>query len=375
MLVVLLAVLAAAFVALTLSGASAAKGPPAGGGGPPANPGGGGGGKPDKGDLYSDLVPLLRSVDGLPLMVSFGTEQCLQPVSYTAIPGLTSVVNPVDGEQVWKVPLVGELPTVPAEEEEEVEVCDPQPLYTDYLVEVEFGRLNMGRSPEDVLDARLLEAIAALTGSDEPVTLDHAGRLVYVEGGVEFTIDAPLENLAIHETLQETGALETLVLPTPFAGYGILDHAAAMLGGAADKGGRIVPDTVVYFNAILDTPSETTFTGLLPVLEGDGVVGVDGVTYANYRAYSYDRAATFPGCIMGVENVGTTNDWFKAPIMERVFNGVPFTGSNVEAFAQHADDARKVGAYAHDAIDYAVYITAIDDVGETDVCAMEVPAG
>lgn len=126
----------------TVPGADAQQGPGDGGGG--------GGGEDGSGGLYSDLVLALRDVDGLPIMASFEvaseegvtTEYCVQPVVADPLPGMTeadAVVNPVDGRQVYKVPLVGDGDVVA----EEDEVCDPQPAYAMYVQEAELERLNM----------------------------------------------------------------------------------------------------------------------------------------------------------------------------------------------------------------------------------------
>ena len=62
------------------------------------------------------------------------------------------------------------------------------------------------------------------------------------------------------------------MLPVPnVPDYGFLDHAAAALGAAADKFGFVGPDLIVYQNAILGIPSETT---VQPTIAGDGIEGL-----------------------------------------------------------------------------------------------------
>lgn len=378
------------FTALTLS-ASAGYAAPGGIQGPPQDPGGGGqgppqepgGGKPakpgqGKGALYADLVALHRSVDGLPIFsgVPEGTPEepgepaggyvlCLQPITaawvdeseidaYAASlnPALANpLVNPVDGKRVSPVPLGG---TGIAGEE-----CDVRTVPTDftaYLEETLFGRLNLGRSPNKVLDQQLRDVTAVLDAATT-LTLDAAGRLV--ADGV--AIDSPGQNLAIHRELERyaelTAADQTpITLPTPaVSGYGFLDHAAAALGAAADKGGLVDHNLVVYDNRILNIPNDT----VLPTLEGDGMIGEDGELYLDYSGYSYDRAAKYPGCLTGFFVIGDQALPFSGSLMHFVFDDEGFVGSNVHAFADNADDSRRVIAFVHDNI-----VTHVDIVGE-----------
>lgn len=381
-----------ALAALALA-AGAGQAAPGGIPGPPQNGGGGGGGqgppqdpgggKPSapgqgKGGLYADLVVLHRSVDGLPILsgVPAGTPEepgepaegsvaCLQPVTAAWVddPGIDDyaaslspplanpLVNPVSGRLVSPVPLGG---TGVAGEE-----CDVQTLPTDYsayVQEVLFGRLNLGRSPDKVLDQQLREVIEVLESASS-LTLDHAGRLV--ADGVE--VDSPGQNLAVHRELQQEGGLtasdqKPLALPTPpVPGYGALDHAASALGGAADKGGLVTSDLVVYDNRILGIPDET----VLDTLVGDGDVGEDGELYLDYGDYSYVRADKYPGCVTGLFVVGEQALPFSGPLMYYVFDDEGFVGENVHAFATAADDSRRVNAFVHDQI-----VTNVDSVGE-----------
>jgi hypothetical protein len=108
-------------------------------------------------------------------------------------------------------------------------------LWTDLVEEVSFGRLNLSRSPEAVLQAAFDEAITAINAADS-VAIDPAGRLlltttVYSETGPEYVdtdndaildtcvvpeietvvkaIDSPLENLALYVKLMTDGHLIT----------------------------------------------------------------------------------------------------------------------------------------------------------------------
>jgi hypothetical protein len=110
-------------------------------------------------------------------------------------------------------------------------------LWTDMVEEVSFGRLNLSRSPEAVLQAAFDEAITAINASDS-VAIDPAGRLLLtttVYSEIEMVevpwdwnndkiieqcyvpatetvikaIDSPLENLALYVKLMTDGHLIT----------------------------------------------------------------------------------------------------------------------------------------------------------------------
>lgn len=338
------------------------------GGGPPPDRGGGGGGR---GDLYADLIVVLRNAQGLPLLTEVptaeGSVNCLQPISAAPVGGLVEVTNDADGKQVSLIPLGG----TGVEGEE----CDVDPDYAYLVQEVLFGRLNLGRSPTKVLSQQLRDVTGVLASSVQQVDIDEAGRFVaYVPIATE--IDSPGNNLAIHKELQVEGELRDqtqalILLPAP-ANDGVLDHAAAALGAAAGKGDSISLDLVVYNNRILNIPNET---GFLPTLTGDGDVGEAGERYINYTGadYAYTRSDTFPGCVRGLladfPNPGDFTP-FSGTIMDCVFGtitfddggdsdpdndvavcagGADFTGETaVHSFAQRADDARAVIAFVHD---------------------------
>ena len=317
-----------------------------------------------KGELFADLVYLYRSEHGLPIMRDVGGETCLQPVSYSAVPGVDPVENPVNGEDVWLLPLAGDetasAAVTASDEDGELEPCDVRPEYQTYMHEVEIGRLNVGRSPDDVL-ARGLDEVYARLDAASTLLLDHAGRLA----PDSVPIDAPRENLAIQKEMILTGQLGsyTSMLPWPVP-YGdeILRHAAAAMGAGADKFGEINADLVMYYDRIMNFPNEVQPDGMTTIT-GDGDVGVAGRKYLNYEWFSYDRAATYPGCVVGFRLEGEDMVRFEGTLMNLVFGGEPFTGTNVSAFAQAADDARAMVLFEHDTV-----ILYIDRIGETEVC-------
>ena len=97
--------------------------------------------------------------------------------------------------------------------------------YADLVQEVEFGRLNLGRAPDAVLDHAFDEAIRNINNA-KSITLDASGRLflttdvydefltnpdgtpLYLET-VSKAIDSPLENLALYIKLMKDGHLIT----------------------------------------------------------------------------------------------------------------------------------------------------------------------
>ena len=97
--------------------------------------------------------------------------------------------------------------------------------YDDLIQEVEFGRLNLGRAPDAVLDDSFDEAIRAINKARD-IKIDASGRLVLTtdiydefladENGdpllletVEKAIDSPKENLALYLKLMKDGHLIT----------------------------------------------------------------------------------------------------------------------------------------------------------------------
>ena len=115
------------------------------------------GGTTKKGTTFADLIMVLRDDDGVPIV---NGQNCVQPITYTAIGTAANVAKmyPYD-VPVYLIPLVGGHDPAVA--------CDIQVGYT--AVEVDLGRLSVGRSPESVLAKQLADVIdrpAALTPTD-----------------------------------------------------------------------------------------------------------------------------------------------------------------------------------------------------------------
>ncbi|KHQ54287.1 hypothetical protein OA50_00879 [Mameliella alba] len=297
------------------TGRPATAGPASGGGGggtaggPPANTG------PDKGDLFGDLWVILRDENGVPILTDDG------------------FVQPLDAE--------GNL--IALDEE-------GHPLDETLTVEVELGRLNVGRAPDKVLDTRAAEVIEVLS-SATAITTDAAGRLVLTLDGVEKTIDSPLENLAIYVSLLTTGSIPGLT-PDDLVGTEFdflvdgtfttadIEAAAAFLAAATDKTGAFTSDEIAYIDA---------FLGINTTTSGD-------VTYSviDYSDFSYDRSDTYDGLTASVLVEQDDGSFVveTVDIYDTVFGGTDASDSgSLDAFTLAADDARAVIEFIHE---YAV---------------------
>lgn len=277
------------------------KGGKSGGGGKPAGAGS------KKGDLFGDMVVLLRDANGVPLLTADGLVQVIAYVydaSGNLVPMKDASGNPV------VIPYVdGELATT----------INGVPVYS---AEVDLGRLSVGRAPSKVLDHSLTEALSKLTSGT--VTLDETGRLA-VDG---VTIDSPLENLALYDKYMTTGSLPGVTLPAGF-------NPASLLAAASDKYGSISVDTVVYMNSILGINS--------------------GTTYYDFSTTSYDRYTTWKNAtaqILVLQPDGVTYKVETVNLYDAVFNSTnwvdPTATGGADDFATAADDYRAVIEFVHD---------------------------
>ena len=330
-----------------------------------APPGGGGGA--DTGSLYSDLVVALRAADGTPILKEYevtdetGTslEYCVQPASYVAVPGITPIANPLDGRQVWVIPLQGEWIENPVDPlpVEEIEACDPKPQYAMFVTETELERLNLTRTSDAVLAKKIKDVEAKLISADV-IGLDPAGRLT-TDGAA---LDAAPEYAAMYESLMNTGAIPGL----DFADipYNQWQMAAVAIGAAASKGVPITVDTVQYYNRIvgftmsdpLPSWGDLEFINSQdpdPVTPMPVDVLPGGEDFVDYSTFTYNRSETFIGSVTWLDVAALK--WNVSRILDTVpwtnltagqTNSTPLTG--VTAFAQMADDARAVINYLHE---------------------------
>ncbi|PHS76323.1 hypothetical protein [Porticoccus sp.] len=275
-------------------------------------PGGGNaGGSTKKGGDYGDIIVMLRYDDGT--LVQDGN------ITY-AVASDGSLITITDGE-------------IP-------EGADVQA--------VEFGRLNIARSPEKVLDHALTEALSKLDGGvvGDTITLDSAGRLVTSDGS---TIDSPLENLALYEALLSATAVDGVITLSVRDGdvtYSFslpedlrLDLAASAISGASDKTGELTIDEIVGISTFLGVQDE------LAELVTD-------------ESYTYDRAEIYTEGVLDVWILVEENGVY-VPTQVDLFTTVEFntvednsikdnSTGGIDLFTQQADDAVQVLEYVHD---------------------------
>lgn len=278
-------------------------------GGPPDK-----GGKPSsagskRGDLFGDLWVILRDEDGVPILTPEGFVQPLDAAGN---------LIPLDAEGA--------------------------PLDPTLVVEVELGRLNVGRSPSKVLDQRASEVIDLLNNATA-ISLDPAGRLVVTVDGTASTIDSPLENLAIYIALMTTGSIPGVSdLPGDEFDYLVdgaitpddLLAASSFLAASSDKSDEITSDEVAYISAFLGVNTTT----------------IGDVTYTDFDFddFTYDRSDAYEDvtAVVLVEQPDGSFVPTTVNIYEAVFNSVDYTGSEtLDAFTQSAEDARAVVDYLH----------------------------
>ncbi len=282
----------------------------------PAYKGGRDTGKPGtagtkKGTTYADLWVILRNPDGTPILTPEGFVQPLDK----------------DGNVI---PLN----------------ADGTPVNPDAVVEVELSRLSVGRSPTKVLDRQLADVVS-LINSATAISLDTAGRIVVTVGTETKTIDSPLANLALYKTLLTVGYIPGI---SPTINLGTLSYlndgtkttadylaAASFLGAASDKTTKLVVDSVVYMNQILQIPG-TTYT--------------DGKVYVAYpTTLTYDRTV-YSNVMVTVLVKQPDGSYVKTDVrlLDAVFGGTTFTTplTGLAAATQAADDARAVIQFLHD---------------------------
>ena len=282
-------------------------GTPGGSAGRGSPPDAGGGG-----DLFGDMYVILRDDQGTPILSDAGFVQ----------------------------PLAEDGSLIPLDEEGHV-------LDESLTQEVEIGRLNVSRAPEDVLEGRSEEVIDLLSRA-EALSFDPAGRLVITIEGVERTIDSPLENLSIYVALMETGTIEGVDNPI-LDGFFLVDGqktaedltaAASFLAAATDKTGVFTTDEIAYVNLILDIETAT--------VEGSDVA----YSAVDFSQFTYDREDTYEGITTTILVPREDGSWVPEEInvYETIFDGINDTVDNgtLATFTVAADDARVVINYIHE---------------------------
>jgi len=301
---------------------------------------------------YGDLIEILRDVDGVPILSDDG---CLQPLDINKN-------------------------TIPLDEE-----CE---MLEGYIpVEVDFGRLNIARSPSSVIEKRFDEVITYIKQS-KAVSVDPAGRLMLQMEVLNLetneletywkTIDAPLECLALYTQVMKIGHLQTpsgiiasdngdeiIFRPVldPEVDYPKFDsttrfllpaipgstaveplstedmrHASFFLAGAGDKTSKVTVDLVQYINRILGV---VTVSNALP----------ENFGYVNFRNYAYKRGEVFTGSVPVIQQDVTPGTWKETTasltVWLRYAMGEPELAGNIADFVQSGNESLAVIVFMH----------------------------
>lgn len=220
-----------------------------------------------RGGDYGDLYVLRRDLNGVPVLTTVDVD------GDGIISDKEYFVQPVDadGNDIL-LDQYGEVP-------------EGAPV-----IEVDFGRLNIVRSPESVLDQAFEEAMKVLTAEGAVISLDFCGRLTstYTDPltgeTIVKTIDSPRENMAIYRNIMRNMFTNRLgFLGEDPNNFDPLQIAASCFAAGSDKTGTVIIDEVVYINGFLDC------IGLNPILnEHEYDNDYDNKWYWNYGDYDGD---------------------------------------------------------------------------------------
>ncbi len=345
---------------------------------------------------YGDLIILLRDANGVPIPSAYPVPvpdpetgdtvdggRCWQPIAATNfsyegwVPPDDRVVVPIESTAAdggWLIPV-------------DQYTCGVEAFFATHTQEVDFGRINEARSPDEVFESQLEDVVIKLATADS-TSLDPAGRMVASscsldpeEPTLTSTVDSPLQSLAVYRQLMLTG---TIGVPLPHVDdpqlADVLIAAARGLGTASDKGGAVNADMVAYLNQAMGLDEEPTI--LDPKLtqtfreEVQGEILTVEKQFLDFRAFGYDRGTNFSGPdgvtgglplpayipkdapvpgtfeyldeVVDPPTVPPTFTIVQGPIMAAVFANDPgFPDGNIGGFAQAADDTRAVIDYMH----------------------------
>jgi len=285
---------------------------------------------------YGDLYQLLRTDNGVPVMWQEPTtlEWYVQPVDING--------NPLDLNA-------------------EGELEDPS-----LATEVEFGRLNIVRSPQSVLDQALNEAMKVLAASGAQISLDFCGRLTSTYPDpvtseiIVKTIDSPRENMALYQYIMKHMFENTAennynnrlgFLGEPPYNFDPLTIAASCFAAGSDKTGTVDIDEVVYINGFIECE------GLNPILNehenkyyynfSEPMLGNAQFQYSR-GVYEdrYLRIVTLNGNGTYTEDIKSVKEAMEdAGLFTHVWGAVDPT--KVSGFALAVDDAVQVLDYVH----------------------------
>jgi hypothetical protein len=333
---------------------------------------GGNGGNGGSSGLYGDLVICLRSPDGIPIYYEIYNEEH-NTTDYFAWPIKVAISDDVP----LRTP--DDVTYVTFDLNDEGEVIDDDPYYD--VKEVEFGRLNIVRAPQSVLDNALNEAITSLTQTGiTDITTDASGRLIAIIGNEDWmvnydddftndeindkTIDSPRENMAIYQELLGNGLSGDLsFLSSYFTENDVLRLAYGAIAAGADKTGNMIVDEIAYMNDwLLKWDADNVDQAL-------NSPDVKGRKYFDFSGFSYDRDAVYSNKYVRITNLNSNGTWDYEYLS--LLNAVPWTtpnkriqyngGQNIDitGFSNAADDAIQVLEFIHesDLYEYSPYFT------------------
>jgi hypothetical protein len=333
---------------------------------------GGNGGNGGSSGLYGDLVICLRSPDGIPIYYEIYNEEH-NTTDYFAWPIKVAISDDVP----LRTP--DDVTYVTFDLNDEGEVIDDDPYYD--VKEVEFGRLNIVRAPQSVLDNALNEAITSLTQTGiTDITTDASGRLIAIIGNEDWivnydddftndetndkTIDSPRENMAIYQELLGNGFSGDLsFLSSYFTENDVLRLAYGAIAAGADKTGNMIVDEIAYMNDwLLKWDADNVDQAL-------NSPDVKGRKYYDFSGFSYDRDAVYSNKYVRITNLNPNGTWDYEYLS--LLNAVPWTtpnkriqyngGQNIDitGFSNAADDAIQVLEFIHesDLYEYSPYFT------------------
>ena len=312
---------------------------------------------------YGDLIRLYRDNDGVPILTLPGNTDCnelttsgccKQPLASDSADCPEECKTTADGVTVVIV---------------DQDLCAIAELCATCTMETDFGRINVMRANPEVFESQLAEVRNNLQLSQCETTLDPAGRIVYYVGEVGYAVDSPLQNLAMYNQLITDGTLGGGgATPIP-QGEDVLITAARSLGAAVDKsGGGVNIDMIMYVNRIMGLTESSTFLLNNKCIwyreEVMGAMKNVKECFLDYSRFSYSSNDSFnnlprPAYIPDATSVGTfeyltvydsvpTFKIEQGSILNAVFGGEGYDGSNIAAFVKAADDTRKVILFMHD---------------------------
>jgi len=295
-----------------------------------------------RGGDYGDLYVLDRNLDGVPNMAE------LPVLDEEGIP---------TGETFWVVR--------PVDEDGNLLELDAEGGLTEESLllaqSVEFGRLNIVRSPQSVMDQAMREALKVINAG-EAFSLDFCGRLTTwntVDGVLTITktIDSPRESMAMYQEIMNNGFSDEL---DALVGSEIDPSmlAASCFAGGSDKTGTVDIDEVVYINGFMDclgcnpieNEHEYDFNNDLKYYWNFGDCDCEGNAFTYNRETTYaDRHLQFYDYIDGEyipagEPVSVLEAMESRGLFMYRYNGI---ATHVDGFAAAVDDAVQVLDFVH----------------------------